>query len=39
MSKPHRYLHIASTGNICVYCLGAPIQILNFLAQSFIGYV
>jgi elongator complex protein 3 len=24
MSKPHRCPHIATTGNICVYCPGVP---------------
>ena len=24
MSKPHRCPHIATTGNICVYCPGGP---------------
>ncbi|CAN6713698.1 unnamed protein product [Malus baccata var. baccata] len=24
MSKPHRCLHIATTGNICLYCPGGP---------------
>ena len=24
MSKPHRWPHIAMTGNICVYCPGGP---------------
>jgi len=34
MSKPHRCPHIATTGNICVYCPGVPILFLKF-AQSF----
>lgn len=24
MSKPHRCPHIATTGNICIYCPGGP---------------
>ena len=24
MAKPHRCPHIATTGNICVYCPGGP---------------
>ncbi|KAK6920575.1 LOW QUALITY PROTEIN: GNAT domain [Dillenia turbinata] len=35
MSKPHRCPHIATTGNICVYCPGGPIRILSI---SYTGY-
>ena len=38
MSKPHRCPHIATTGNICVYCLGGPDSDFEYSTQSYTGY-
>ncbi len=38
MSKPHRCPHIASTGNICVYCPGGPDSDFEYSTQSYTGY-
>ncbi|KAL6185838.1 hypothetical protein ACLB2K_041961 [Fragaria x ananassa] len=36
MSKPHRCPHIATTGNICVYCPGGPDSDFEYSTQSYI---
>ena len=33
MSKPHRCPHIATTGNICVYCPGGPDSDFEYSTQ------
>lgn len=38
MSKPHRCPHIATTGNICVYCPGGPDSDFEYSTQSYTGY-
>lgn len=38
MSKPHRCPHIATTGNICIYCPGVFI-INNFSYKIFLFYI
>ena len=38
MCKPHRCLHIAMTGNICVYCPGGPDSDFEYSIQSFTSY-
>jgi elongator complex protein 3 len=37
MSKPHRCPHIATTGNICVYCPGGPDSDFEYSTQSYTG--
>ncbi|KAK2632606.1 hypothetical protein EUGRSUZ_L01338 [Eucalyptus grandis] len=39
MSKPHRCPHIATTGNICVYCPGGPDSDFEYSTQSYNPYV
>ena len=38
MSKPHRCPHIATTGNICIYCPGGPDSDFEYSTQSYTGY-
>lgn len=38
MCKPHRCPHIATTGNICVYCPGGPDSDFEYSTQSYTGY-
>ena len=38
MSKPHRCPHIATTGNVCVYCPGGPDSDFEYSTQSYTGY-
>nr|ASU54214.1 histone acetyltransferase [Hevea brasiliensis] len=38
MSKPHRCPHIATTGNIFVYCPGGPDSDFEYSTQSYTGY-
>lgn len=38
MCKPHRCPHIATTGNICVYCPGGPESDFEYSTQSYTGY-
>ncbi|KAM1128922.1 hypothetical protein FF1_038745 [Malus domestica] len=38
MSKLHRWPHIATTGNICVYCPGGPDSDFERSTQSYTGY-
>ncbi|MBA0735806.1 hypothetical protein Gogos_019621 [Gossypium gossypioides] len=38
MSKPHRCPHIATIGNICVYCPGGPDSDFEYSTQSYTGY-
>lgn len=38
MSKPHRCPHLATTGNICVYCPGGPDSDFEYSTQSYTGY-
>lgn len=38
MSKPHRCPHIATTGNICVYCPGGPDSDFEYSTQSYTGH-
>ncbi|XWS37154.1 hypothetical protein CRYUN_Cryun19dG0018600 [Craigia yunnanensis] len=38
MSKPHRCPHIATTGNICVYCPDGPDSDFEYSTQSYTGY-
>ncbi len=38
MSKPHWCPHIATTGNICVYCPGGPDSDFEYSTQSYTGY-
>jgi len=38
MSKPHRCPHIATTGNICVYCPGGVDSDFEYSTQSYTGY-
>eukprot|EP01026_Neomeris_dumetosa_P077693 TRINITY_DN8389_c1_g1_i3.p1 TRINITY_DN8389_c1_g1~~TRINITY_DN8389_c1_g1_i3.p1 ORF type:complete len:563 (-),score=68.16 TRINITY_DN8389_c1_g1_i3:309-1997(-) len=38
MSKPHRCPHIATTGNICVYCPGGPDSDFEYSTQSYTGF-
>ena len=38
MAKPHRCPHIATTGNICVYCPGGPDSDFEYSTQSYTGY-
>ncbi|XP_018500484.2 elongator complex protein 3-like [Pyrus x bretschneideri] len=38
MSKPHRCPHIATTGNICVYCPGGPDSDFECSTQSYTEY-
>ncbi|KAM2939037.1 hypothetical protein FF1_038747 [Malus domestica] len=38
MSKPHRCPHIATTGNIYVYCPGGPDSDFEYSTQSYTGY-
>ncbi|KAL6584371.1 Elongator complex protein 3 [Orobanche minor] len=38
MSKPHRCPHIATTGNICMYCPGGPDSDFEYSTQSYTGY-
>ena len=38
MSMPHRCPHIATTGNICVYCPGGPDSDFEYSTQSYTGY-
>ncbi|KAM2699492.1 hypothetical protein EV1_038361 [Malus domestica] len=38
MWKPHRWPHIATTGNICVYCPGGPDSDFERSTQSYTGY-
>ena len=35
MSKPHRCPHIATTGNVCVYCPGGPDSDFEYSTQSY----
>lgn len=35
MSKPHRCPHIATTGNICIYCPGGPDSDFEYSTQSY----
>ena len=36
--QPHRCPHIATTGNICVYCPGGPDSDFEYSTQSYTGY-
>ncbi|CAL5374227.1 unnamed protein product [Camellia sinensis] len=38
MSKPYRCPHIATTGNVCVYCPGGPDWDFEYSTQSYTGY-
>ena len=38
MCKPHRCPHIATTGNICIYCPGGPDSDFEYSTQSYTGY-
>ncbi|GLJ31984.1 hypothetical protein SUGI_0643740 [Cryptomeria japonica] len=38
MSKPHRCPHIATTGNICVYCPSGPDSDFKYNTQSYTSY-
>jgi elongator complex protein 3 len=38
MSKPHRCPHIATTGNVCVYCPGGPDSDFEYSTQAYTGY-
>lgn len=38
MCKPHRCPHIATTGNICVYCPGGPDSDFEYSTQAYTGY-
>lgn len=38
MSKPHRCPHIATTGDVCVYCPGGPDSDFEYSTQSYTGY-
>ncbi|KAM1788728.1 hypothetical protein ACFX11_038977 [Malus domestica] len=38
MSKPHWWPHIATTGNICVYCPDGPDSDFEHSTQSYTGY-
>lgn len=38
MCKPHRCPHIATTGNVCVYCPGGPDSDFDYSTQSYTGY-
>jgi elongator complex protein 3 len=38
MSKPHRCPHIATTGNVCIYCPGGPDSDFEYSTQSYTGY-
>lgn len=38
MAKPHRCPHIATTGNICIYCPGGPDSDFEYSTQSYTGY-
>ena len=38
MCKPHRCPHIATTGNICIYCPGGPDSDFQYSTQSYTGY-
>ena len=38
MSAPHRCPHIATTGNVCVYCPGGPDSDFEYSTQSYTGY-
>ena len=37
MCKPHRCPHIATTGNVCVYCPGGPDSDFEYSTQSYTG--
>jgi histone acetyltransferase (RNA polymerase elongator complex component) len=37
MSKPHRCPHIATTGNVCIYCPGGPDSDFEYSTQSYTG--
>lgn len=37
MSKPHRCPHIATTGNICIYCPGGPDSDFEYSTQVGLG--
>ena len=39
MCKPHRCPHIATTGNVCVYCPGGPDSDFEYSTQSYTGCV
>lgn len=38
MCKPHRCPHIATTGNICIYCPGGPDSDFEYSTQSYTGF-